>query len=114
MTTLPLYDEVIQEFESTHPVKRNTVTIDGLGREVRVPTTHSISALIRPIGTNDLTRLSKDGSRYEDMIRIHCRPSTDLLQDDEVEFMGSYYRITKDRMILVSDFYKFECEKIIS
>ena len=107
--TLPLYDEVIADYEKEHEFKRADVFINELGREERRRKPFKVVCMIRPIGTYDLTRQDKEGSHYEDQVKVYCRNdgSNDITTEDIVFFGGFWYRLTRVRGIEVSDFTMF-------
>ncbi len=109
MNILPLYDEVIADYEDSYNFRREAVIINKIGREERSFTPFSVVCMVRPIGTNDLTRQDKEGYRWEDQVRVHCRNngSNDIRSKDLVFFDGNWYKLDHSRGIRVSDFSMF-------
>ncbi|MHA2023996.1 MAG: hypothetical protein ACTSWQ_10080 [Candidatus Thorarchaeota archaeon] len=111
---LLLYDEVIADYEKEHPFKRYNTFVNNIGREDRRTIEFKATAMVRPIGTYDLTRQDPEGSRYEDKVKVYCRNdgSVDILLNDLVFFGGFWYRLTDVRGIEVSDFTMYIGELI--
>ena len=106
MEHLELYDEVIASFQDEYNFRRYTVTTSDIGREIRTTTDFKATAMVRPISTMDLTRVDKQGSHYEDGVKVIFRNngSVDIKLNDLVLFGGIHYRLTNVRNIVVSDF----------
>ena len=95
---------VFEEFENNYTRTRYTIenTFNG---EQRVATETEIRAYIHPDDyKSDI--YNAQGVRLEQRVKIFCRRSTDITNDDEVTYEGKRYKVTDDNSKIVGAYKK--------
>ena len=112
MVHLPLYDEVIRDYEDLYDFRRRTVTINNIGREERLDYDFKYVCMVRPLGTYDIQHQDPEGSRWEDGVTVFTRLDNRIQLLDLVYFGGYWYKLDKERTGKISDYRKFFATKI--
>jgi len=103
--------EAFEEFLETYNGNRFVIT-NGYAGEIKVATPFEFIAYIHP---DDYKKdvYNAQGVRLEDRVKIFCDVTTDLLNDDEIEYQGRNFKVNALNKKIVGNFMKLTAELII-
>lgn len=101
------FEEFLETYSGTRFVVENTYA-----GETRVETPFEFEAYIHPDDYKKDT-YNAQGVRLEDRIKIFCDVTTDLLNDDEVEYQGRNFKVNALNKKIVGNFQKLTAELVV-